>query len=416
MKTFPILLIGLFCLNARVQAQSTTKVESDSMPIPPEQNKTWTPPPTSLPPVVVSAIADLFKAGLADPRGCEYREVKIWNWNTQGWLIPGEGKKRYAIALNGKVYRVASVGPLVDLQKDPSSLRYGGFVGDHFNEEFFQDASLLTSNPMPIKAALLFRGGEVKAAEQMLTSGYGGADSLKDKDPYIDMITPWLDLWQNEAIGAYLHRDYASSLSLCKSLSPVLKRVKDTAAARGITNLWPNEYYSDFFWQLPILQADLNRRLTEKPHDTVLQNGLPPEGPERISALIRDLDTVDVRQRMNPGMTEVVQDPIVQALVEEGETAVEPLLQCLVEDNRLTRTQFTAGMDCVGPIIPVYEAAYTALFGILKLPGGPYLEHGYYNTAGKNIGLFHMSLEDRKALASQLRATWQKEKPLPPAE
>ena len=115
---------------------------------------------------------------------------------------------------------------------------------------------------------------------------------------------------------------------------------------------------------------------------------------------------------MNPGMTEVVQDPIVQALVEEGETAVEPLLQCLVEDNRLTRTQFTAGMDCVGPIIPVYEAAYTALFGILKLPGGPYLEHGYYNTAGKNIGLFHMSLEDRKALASQLRATWQKEKPL----
>ena len=44
--------------------------------------------------MVVSAITELFDDGLPDPRGYEYREIKIPEFGTQtldthGWVLPG---------------------------------------------------------------------------------------------------------------------------------------------------------------------------------------------------------------------------------------------------------------------------------------------------------------------------------------
>ena len=74
--------------------------------------------------MVVSAIKELFHDGLADPRGCEYREIEIGesgNWltaQTHGWVLPGNGSPRFAVGLDGIVYPLRSVGIPVDLETD----------------------------------------------------------------------------------------------------------------------------------------------------------------------------------------------------------------------------------------------------------------------------------------------------------
>jgi len=130
-----LLLFGLICLNVILHAQFSPKVELEKTPIPPEQNDPWTSPPTTLSPAVVSGISQLFSDGMADPRGCEYREIQIqispkYKENVHGWVLPGTGKQRYGIGWNGVVYPLASVGASVDLQKEFSVSPPGSFRGN----------------------------------------------------------------------------------------------------------------------------------------------------------------------------------------------------------------------------------------------------------------------------------------------
>jgi hypothetical protein len=207
---------------------------------------------------------------------------------------------------------------------------------------------------------------------------------------------------------AFLNGDYASALLICQGLSPVEKKVEATAISRGFPDPWPDFYSGEHLWQLPILEADAARRVQEKPYASVLESGQPPEGPDRITALIRDLELVLVQQEMNPGEANVYDDPIVQALIKEGDAAVEPLLKCLVEDDRLTRSRYTSGMWFDGPIIPVYEAAYVALFHILDV-SFPVIENDSADYRLKRDPR-HLSRDERKALAAKLQAVWDKTK------
>jgi hypothetical protein len=91
-----------------------------SYPAPPMQSSAWAPPATSLPPATVDATTTLFALGLADPRGCEYREVtlavgNVWSGGgdaqpVHGWVLPRTGSTTYVVAWNGLVYRALSVG------------------------------------------------------------------------------------------------------------------------------------------------------------------------------------------------------------------------------------------------------------------------------------------------------------------
>ena len=65
-----------------------------NLPAPPMQQAPWTPPPTSLPSNYVSATRALFKAGMADPRGCEYREIEVGTgdvWRGDGGVVSTHG-------------------------------------------------------------------------------------------------------------------------------------------------------------------------------------------------------------------------------------------------------------------------------------------------------------------------------------
>ena len=383
-----------------------------SAPVPPYETKPWSASSTTLPPIVVDAVTQLFKDGLPDPRGCDYREIEIgesptWKFKTHGWVLPGTGKQKYAIGWNGVVYPVTWVGAPVDLAKEidaiPKAARqfYGNDDGWAAGDRTSMDVAF---GPC-LKVAFLLRLGLIGQAEQIWTDGYAGEDEMKAKDPYAKMAGVWLDRWLNRAMQAFLNGDDSASLAICQQLSPVLDRVTDVARSRGLADSWTATINGSILWQFPWLETDAARRVHEAPYIPVLESELPAHGPERIAALIRDLEQSRAQQYSNPGDTEITDDPTVQELEKAGYPAVEPLLKCLVEDNRLTRARYTSGMFFEGPIIPVYEAAYKALFNILHV-SIPLSEGGKQDYQLRQIDVRGMSSKARKALAAKLASIW----------
>ncbi len=139
------------------------------------------------------------------------------------------------------------------------------------------------------------------------------------------------------------------------------------------------ESYFPLLNSLPALLKDQERRHQRK---------IPLRDPatitnkvERIAALIDQLENVSARQvalyAVDYNLTE---NPKVQALINEGWDAIEPLLQCYEHDDRLTRMipisrgggggggggRFRSYYD--RPITTVRSAAYAALEGIIETP------------------------------------------------
>src|SRR4051794_10962789 len=106
--------------------------EPDAPPRPPKQGAPWTPPETTLPRFLLSATSALFEQGLADPRGCEYREIQLEADRDQapdpragrpamhGWVLPetAKGGPRRAVGWDGLIHPLASVGAEADLEAD----------------------------------------------------------------------------------------------------------------------------------------------------------------------------------------------------------------------------------------------------------------------------------------------------------
>ena len=70
------------------------------MPEPPSQGEPWTAPATKLPKFLVSATGILFEQGVADPRGCEYREVEVggdWIVKAHGFVLPERAERAWPI-------------------------------------------------------------------------------------------------------------------------------------------------------------------------------------------------------------------------------------------------------------------------------------------------------------------------------
>jgi hypothetical protein len=111
------------------QATTATATAPES----PRQHAKWQAPKSDVPGSMVSATAWLFDHGMADPRGCDYREVSIKSGirlNTDqaralhAWVIPAPGAdgRSYAICWDGLAYPIDQIGPPVDLNADVSSL------------------------------------------------------------------------------------------------------------------------------------------------------------------------------------------------------------------------------------------------------------------------------------------------------
>jgi hypothetical protein len=129
-------LIALAGLGAQDPRQ-TPKFTGKSIPDPPQQKEPWTPPRTKLPRFLVSATSALFEQGMADPRGCQYREVDAVEgrtFKTRAFVLPEKPGEpgRFAVGRDGVIRRASSVGPAADLDADIRALadsNAGTFLG-----------------------------------------------------------------------------------------------------------------------------------------------------------------------------------------------------------------------------------------------------------------------------------------------
>ncbi len=157
------------------------------------------------------------------------------------------------------------------------------------------------------------------------------------------------------------------------------------------------------------LLAEAQRRAASpvaKVDDKALAALAPLSSSQRIQALITALDQVAARQWGQPGGVPLGQDPIVQALIKEGEPAVEPLIAAVENDTRLTRSvQLWRDFARYRSVLAVYEAAYVALSGILDAP--------FFEASSTGDHLTARGVSGRRVVGAKIRAHWAKWKGVP---
>lgn len=384
------------------------------LPEPPQQHKSWRPD-LAIPTNLVSAAEKLFEQGFPDPRGCEYREIEVtvsgvWDGKatsakTYGWVLPKKsGTNQFAICWNGLIYPVAKVSAPADLHAEMTNLigrttatltnRVNGTnvviaypVGLRWSHNFAagENATTLFNSALSTRVLLLLRCGETAAAltnwtpnRQMMFGGFNpGGRAIPNNDPYLEFAGDWAWAMFDRMISAHQRGDEALALATARQLADVQPKIETECARRGFKRQpyydsrrqGQEQPYLNFLDQLPQILADLERRAKEPAKTSIVATGVTnyPDQTKRIAALVDDLDLVSARQWSQPGWVNPAEDPIVTALIDEGDPAVEPLLNCLENDQRLTRSvgfgrDFSRGRT----VIPVRSAAKVALLSILR--------------------------------------------------
>jgi hypothetical protein len=429
---YPLLAMVIFAGLGADQNRPVPKFEGKSIPDPPRQIEPWTPPQTKLPRFLVSATAALFEQGMADPRGCEYREVEAGDGaivKTRGFVLPERAGEtgRFLVSWDGVVYPALSIGAVVDLDQDIRTLaesmkrarvaatasdtnRYN-FAG-RFTASYSRGGMWNAGGPpgadgrSALKLCLLLRLGRADLAELLFAAGTTWSPEVHGND-LTDYQISYLTLANDRAaavyirlVAAHMRGDDVVALDAARRLSAFAKAVDQKAAAMGFPigqGYLPGDTpsYLPFLRRFPDLLADQERRTREPVRGPIPKHGGDPSA--RIDALIRDLDQIDLQ--IMPGSGYFEGTPLVRALIAEGDPAVEPLLAALETDMRLTRSaSYGRGMAIERSVQPAFEAELAALTRIL--------DTNEFANARSTL-LLH-DLAGRKALAREIRVYWEK--------
>ncbi|MGO9108418.1 MAG: hypothetical protein ACLP9L_04220 [Thermoguttaceae bacterium] len=438
-------IIGFVCSGSNLAAQEQSVPTKPpllftgvSLPTPPAQGHPWQLSPGTSSEKWVSAVEELYQYGFADPRGCEYREVKLicagQPVTTHAWSIPAgteerEGMRRFAVTWDGQVYPVLEIGPAADFKKDveailtnfakesPPDERVSIFGGARMRTRVsYEEDCISFKSPLALKTCLLCRLGEIALAERVWTAWAKKARADNARDPYLIFVEEWGWALYKRAASAHNLGDDVISLACAKTLMSMQEAVERIAPRRGLPR--PTDYespprelpYLNFGDSPALLYEDASRRVQAKPVKRVLDVGLQrfPGQDQRIKALVRDLEIVDADWPPFAYFCSrdvlVANSPIVKALVQEGPPAVFPLLECLASDRRLTRAVVYHGkFEPIGCyLLGVDEAAFAALRGILGVDTfGPKTVNGYFRDEG--------DLKERRAVSDEIRSFWQKQ-------
>ena len=377
--------------------------QGEALPTPAQQNASWLHGDDAL----SKAAATLFEQGLADPRGLEYREIEIavgnpWNGGgsstkTHGWILPEQGKDaKFAVAWNGLVYPIISVGAAADLLKDfaPDSKMAQTIYGAS------EEPSINVTSPNALKTVLLLRLGEVAAATRI--SKLAGVDD--HKDPYLGLARDWAWYAFERAVCAHERGDDRLALADARMLTKIQPLIEIEAKRRGFepdtdysNSRFPNRKppYLPFLNELPALLSDCERRVANQRNPSLPKND--------VAVLIDDLQNVNARQWGQPGGVSLAEDSRVQALVKRGDEVVVPLLEAMENDARLTRSvSFGRDFHRSRHLISVSEAAYATLADLM---------HVQFNAHDEN----HEPLS-KNAFVAEIREYWKKMGNLTPAE
>lgn len=383
------------------------------------------------------------------------------------WVLPAAPgvAQRFAVGLNGLVYPVLKIGPPVDLHaevraiiaddrarlekshqdnpKSPYSRRMQA-VAEHEGLTLKGRHSDTGWEMFPIPGCLLMRLGETELAGEWWQEWAAGLPPGTENnyilaDPYGQLASDWAWAQFNRTVCTHMRGDDRLALLTARQLTGLRPVIEAAARAHGwgprpdgTANGVAALYY--FLGPLPELLADQERRATAPrirpailPEDQAqsslvfmddplaanpwlagLRARLPDPG-QRIAALINNLEEVGTRQWGQPGGLAWGDDPVMQALVAEGPAAVGPLLECLENDSRLTRSVgFGRDFHFRRHLASVSEAARMALDQIFKT-----------REAGSkfdNAAPPPSPEETRRQLAALYRTHWEKTKNLGEAE
>ena len=364
-----------------------------TLPAPPRQGDPWEPPAApegtaEIPAEAIDVARTLFAQGLADPRGCEYREIAVvsgsaWGGafeaDTRGWVLPsGEGKDanapRFAVCWNGLVYPVLRVGAPADPADDvaetvaaDAAARRAWFES-HTPEEresfpyrrfgLDADEGLEPARPSGVPVCLLLRAGRGDLAARLAETFAPGGLRAKEgaaAEWYVRWAGDWLWSLFDRSVKAHGRGDDRLTLAGCRELARVHPLTEAEADRRGYepSGFWVHDTSLEdqpivgFLGQLSELTADAARRVAAGPAPSTV----PPKAPaalfgkvpanlaaEPIPALIARLEDVRARKWGQPGGIMWEGDAVVSALVAKGEPAVPALLDAWEQDDRLTRT------------------------------------------------------------------------------
>ena len=382
----------------------------------------------ALPGAVLRAVDDLYRLGLGDPNQGQYREIeipmgthafggKVKPLRTRGWVLPSNSPDAVASAVcwDGIVRKVESVGPPANLDADlavilsPSPDALSRRMEISGNAELVQDR--LTLGKLP----LLIRLGRMREAvdtwnrwEELNRTGavprWESRENLPS--PFVVLATEWI--FRKYRLAQLDHQEgrHEAALAGLEDVLRLRNEIEKTAALHEGRTSAIDLHLLD---AVPALIADQQRRLAEKSSDRAIAGETAVDKRRRIAHLIRDLQ--DVRgERFTPGYVNFANDPAVLALVKQGEDAVEPLIDCVEKDRRLTRSIDDGGGRGAGSgrfdrVIGVEEPAIAALKGILKVRDQfPSLDLPNVNASpvGPKVS--------REELAAFLRTYWKQNK------
>lgn len=338
-------------------------------PEPPQQQIQWDAPTNFTSSEFESATKTLFEQGLADPRGCDYREIEIqvgdvWRGEvgkikTHGWVLPNSSNSNqtFAVCWDGLIYPLVSAGAQTNLQSDMDLLISNVSTNSSrmnmalYDRAIPEKMSVAKDSILPIKACLLLRLGENDLAAKVCNACNASLENARgqeqSKDPYLMLAGDWAWSLFDRAICAHMRGDVPLALVSARKLAEIQPKIEAEATKRGFSHSQSHGYGMQkpkeqpllpFLDQLPQLLADLERRAREPKQKNVIEIGLTnfPNQSKRVAALIQDLDLVNARQWGQPGGVSLSSDPIVSALIQEGDPAVEPLLDCMENDTRFT--------------------------------------------------------------------------------
>ncbi|HUJ57696.1 MAG TPA: hypothetical protein VLX92_04375 [Kofleriaceae bacterium] len=376
-------------------------------PEPPRQHAAWTPPAG----VLGAAARRLFDEGFADPRGCDYRAIEIEvaqgfddalaTVATHGWVLPD---RHHAIAWNGLVYRVRSVGAPASAAGDARAMLD---AADRARAEARREdpGADFTMFPVadegyyvhfdaiaPGKALLLLRLGEDALAERAWKATGAGANA------YALAADDWLWAQYVRGVGAHRRGDVALAIESWRRLPALAAAARAEVRGDGIV---AGDQAVPYLADIAGLLADEERRAAHPtpPLDLARLAALPAR--ERIARLIAALDQVAAARWSG-------QDPIVRALIAEGDAAVGPLIAAYESDARYTRSRVVdikhGDADRWRHVIAVREVAFDALAGIVDLD--------FFVPSGGDPA----TPAARRTRGEELRAYWIKWRGVPPAE
>ena len=374
-------LTAAVCLTVSCLPVPATAAEK--LPSPPQQSAAWQMPDGVADPdgAIKQVVEAVFRLGMADPRGCPFHHVIVRDdgkeYPARGWVLPTDDatKQRYAISWNGLIYPVEKVGKEADLhadlaefgiarQCDPSAAdpvvpekRFDNYREECLAHVLTKDAWLpRIARDAPLPYLLLRLGIPIQLT--VTAEGTRSESTLIprptfDWDTYFGADFRWLVEFaifaRNDGVAAFLagnHALAAARLTLFDAVwqevekrLPVAKPNDDDPFAVARPTLAPT-------WRSVL--ADAARRLQPPP---------PPAASElaRTIATWDQLDTWD----------EAAPPAAVIAVIAAGNTAIEPLLDCLEHDWRWTRAS-TGDEGYQKCLLRVKDIALFALERVLR--------------------------------------------------